>query len=161
MPAPPSPARLRRDWERLSGRPGGARLFSTLFGLAIPYSGSIRPRILELAPGHARIAMDDRRRVRNHLASIHAIALSNLGEMTTGLALAFGLPSEARTILVRLTTDYLKKARGTITAVAEAPLFADASEREVPVEAALTDAAGEVVARVTALWRVGAARKAS
>jgi len=81
--------------------------------------------------------------------------------MTTGLALAFGLPSEARTILVRLTTDYLKKARGTITAVAEAPLFADASEREVPVEAALTDAAGEVVARVTAHWRVGAARKAS
>ena len=104
--------------------------------------------------------MDDRRAIRNHLASIHALALSNLGEMTTGLALAYALPPEARTILTKLSTEYLKKARGRITAVAAAPLV-DATEREVPVEAALTDAAGVVVARVTAHWLVGAARKAS
>jgi acyl-coenzyme A thioesterase PaaI-like protein len=129
-----------------------------LFGLSIPYSGSVRPRILELGPGRARIAMHDRRRVRNHLASIHALALTNLGEMTTGLALAYALPPEARTILTRLSTEYLKKARGTITAVAEAPLV-DATEREVPVEAVLSDEKGDVVARVTAHWKVGVPRK--
>ena len=160
MPAAPSPTRLRRDWERFRALPYGRRLFSALFGVSVPYSGTVRPRILELAPGRAVIAMEDRRRVRNHLASIHAIALANLGEMATGLALAYALPPGARTIMKGLHAEYLKKARGTITATAQAPLV-DAVERVVPVTAELADASGAVVARVTVDWLVGAHRRPS
>lgn len=150
-----TPKDLRAWWERLSPLPGGKALFSRLFGVAIPYSGSVRPRIRVLAPGRAVIAMADRRAVRNHLASIHAIALANLAEMTTGLALGYGLPDGTRTILVRVECEFLRKARGTITAASDAPVFTDVVEKEVFVESVLTDEAGEVVARGRAVWLLG------
>jgi acyl-coenzyme A thioesterase PaaI-like protein len=146
---------LRSWWNRLRDLPGGPWLFSRLFGLAIPYSGSVRPRIRILAPGRAVISMDDRRGVRNHLASIHAIALANLAEMTTGLALGFGLPDGMRTILVRVECEFLRKARGTITAACDAPVFQGVVEKEVLVESILTNEAGDVVARGRAVWLAG------
>jgi len=149
---------LRSWWNRFRDLPGGPWLFSRLFGLAIPYSGSVRPRIRVLGPGRAVISMGDRRGVRNHLASIHAIALANLAEMTTGLALGFGLPAGMRTILVRVECEFLKKARGTITAACDAPVFEGIVEKEVLVESVLTNEAGDVVARGRAVWLAGPAK---
>jgi acyl-coenzyme A thioesterase PaaI-like protein len=150
---------LRAGWTRFKGLPGGPWLFSRLFGVAVPYAGSVRPRILVLGPGRAVIAMRDRRRVRNHLRSIHAIALANLAEMTTGLALGFGLPEGMRTILVRVECAFLKKARGTITAACDAPVLTEIVEKEVLVESVLTNEAGEVVARGRAIWLAGPVKR--
>ena len=154
-----SVATLRAWWSRFRGLPGGPWLFSRLFGLAIPYSGSVRPLIRVLQPGRAVISMRDRRAVRNHLSSIHAIALTNLAEMTTGLALGFGLPDGMRTILVRVESEFLKKARGTITAVCDAPVFTEIVEKEVLVESVLADASGAVVAKARAVWLAGPVKK--
>lgn len=154
-----TPKDLRAWWARLAPLPGGKALFSRAFGFGVPYSGTIAPRIRELEPGRAVIAIRDRRAVRNHLDSIHAIALTNLAELTTGLALGFGLPDGMRTILVRVECAFLKKARGTITAACDAPVFADVAETEVLLESVLTDAEGEVVAKGKAVWRAGPVKR--
>jgi acyl-coenzyme A thioesterase PaaI-like protein len=159
MTKPKTPVeRLRSTWQSLSPKPGGKFVFSKLFGRFIPYSGSVRPEILELAPGRAVIAIADRRAVRNHLDSVHAVALANLGEMSTGLALTFGMPAAARSILVLLSCEYLKKARGRLVATCEAPAVASTEARDYEVVSVIRDEHGDTVARARAVWKVGPGR---
>lgn len=152
----PDPAtRLRTAWRRLSRLPGGRSLFARLLGRMVPYSGSIRPQVLTLEPGHAVVRIHERRRLQNHLDSIHAIALANLGELASGLAMTLALPRGVRGIPVRLQVAYLKKARGVITAVGRAtpPDRVDA-DTEDAATAELRDGEGEVVARIRVHWRL-------
>ena len=111
--------------------------------------------MIELTETGARIEMRDRRAVRNHLQSIHAIALANLAELSTGLPLAYAVQPRGRTILVSLTVEYLKKARGTLTGSSTfiAPKADRDEDIEIPVE--VRDQDGEIVARARARWRVG------
>src|SRR5262245_61906775 len=106
---------LRTAWDRLGRLPGGPALFSRLVGWMAPYTGSIGARVVELRRGYARAVLPDRRAVRNHLRSVHAIALANLAELTGNAALAYSLPDDARFIVAGMSIEYVKKARGTIT----------------------------------------------
>jgi acyl-coenzyme A thioesterase PaaI-like protein len=102
--------------------------------------------------------MRDRRAVRNHLSSVHAIALMNLGEVATGTAMLVSVPEGARAIITRLAMDYLKKARGPITADCRCDVTDTLERKEYAVTADLTNAEGEVVARAHATWLVSAAK---
>jgi acyl-coenzyme A thioesterase PaaI-like protein len=144
-----------RLWKRLSPLPGGHWMFSRLLGSMVPYSGSIRPRIDHLAPGDARLTVRDRRRLRNHLSSIHAVALANAGELASGLAMTAALPPSIRGIVVRLDTEYFKKARGTLVATSSArPPDSVVEPITHAVQGEVHDAEGDLVARTTVHWRL-------
>jgi acyl-coenzyme A thioesterase PaaI-like protein len=150
-----SGARLIALWARLAPLPGGKRLFSWLLGWTVPYTGTIRPRVVELRPGYAKIQIRDRRGVRNHLRSVHAIALANLAEVTSGLAVTTGLPPSARGIPTALSITFLKKARGVLTAEARCGLPDSSRDADYDFESVISDASGQVVARATVRWHIG------
>ena len=150
-----TPDRLLRIWRRLAPLPGGRRLFGWIIAWGIPYSGTIGARIRVLEPGHCILLLRDRRGVRNHLRSIHAVAITNAGELASGLAMTTALPPDTRAIVTQLGTEYFKKARGPIVVesrVVDPPR--PSAPMDVEVQATLTDQAGDLVARVTAMWRV-------
>lgn len=151
--------KISNNWNRLSRWPGGKWLFSRLVGKLVPYSGTIGANICELEPGFARVELPDRRRVRNHLGSIHAISLANLGELTSGLAVLTGLPPGARGILVGLSVEYVKKARGKLTCTSRAEKVSPESNEEHQVSAVIADESGDTVATVRASWMLGPVKK--
>lgn len=147
------------SWTRLAGWPGGKWLFSRLLGRMVPYTGSIGARVETLEPGHAVVMLRDRRVVRNHLDSIHAIALANLGEVSSGLATMTALPPGVRSILTGLSVTYLKKARGTLTAESRVSVpDTITTPVDFEVEAVIRDAVGDPVTRVEARWRLSPPR---
>ncbi len=147
---------ILRWWNRLSSLPGGSLLFSRFLGWYAPYSGTIGSRVEELRPGFAKVSLRDRHSVRNHLKSIHAIAVMNLGELTTGLAVLTALPSDMRGIVLGLQAEYLKKSRGTLTAKASFEMPAQISDDiSCDVKTEIIDGSGDVVAVVRATWLLG------
>jgi acyl-coenzyme A thioesterase PaaI-like protein len=77
-----------------------------------------------------------RRRVKNHLGTVHAIAMANMCELAAGLATEVTLPADLRWIPKGMTIEYLKKAATDLRAVcqlSEKPQWRDGLEVTMPV----------------------------
>jgi acyl-coenzyme A thioesterase PaaI-like protein len=155
MSADDSPgARLLNAWRQLSPLPGGRWMFTQLVKRLIPYTGSVSPRVETLEPGVARISITQRRRLEQHLGSIHAIALANVAEFASGAAMTTALPAGYRGIVTKISIEYFKKARGTVTAESR-PNLPPSIEGEHDFISEITDEQGDLIARATVRWKLG------
>lgn len=150
---------ILKQWARATRWPGGAAVFSWVVGRAARYTGTIGARVMRLEPGRAEVRMRDRRGVRNHLRSVHAVATINLGELAGSLALMTAQPPGTRWIVTGLAARYLKKARGSLVATCEAPEIDWTQDGEHEGLVAVRDAAGDLVTEVRLSWRVGPIRE--
>ena len=140
-------------WEKINKKPGGKWLFKQIIARNIPYSGSIKADVKKLQPGHCEVVLKYRKANNNHLNSIHALAFSNLGELTSGLAMMTGLPTNIRGIPTNINTEYLKKARGNLKAIAvlEIPKVTAPKTNHL-VTANIYDSSQDLVTTVTVKW---------
>ena len=86
---------------------------------------------------------------------VHALALANLGELTSGLAMLPALPAGVRGIPTRLCIDFYKKARGRLVAVSRSTPPKVVEDMDFEVHTDIHDHDDEVVARITVNWRLG------
>ena len=122
--------------------------------LKAPYFSSIAPRIDALEPLRCVVSFAHRRRVSNHIGTVHAIALCNAAELAAGLATEAGIAPAMRWIPKGMQVEYLHKAVGRMTATARVAASIEPGDaREVPVEVEVTDPRGTPVFRATvAMW---------
>ena len=152
-------------WRRLSGGAVGRWLFGRIVSLRAPYFATIAPRFLELRPGLCRVSMRKRRRVENHLGTVHALAMGNLVELAAGMVTEVTIPAAMRWIPRGMTIEYMKKALTGVTATArlDKPDWGGAENTGVLVS--VHDAGGvEVVRAVVTMYvspRAGARAQAS
>jgi acyl-coenzyme A thioesterase PaaI-like protein len=136
-------------YRRITRWPAGHWLFSRAVCWKAPYFATIAPRFVSLEPGRCEIRIRDRRRVHNHLGTVHAIALCNLAELAAGVMTDATIPAGMRWIPKGMTVEYLKKAIGTMLAEAtpEIPAVEATSGYELPVVVNIRDQANEAVFR--------------
>ncbi len=143
-------------YRRITRWPAGHWIFSRLVCLKAPYFATIAPRFVALQPGRCEVRIRDRRRVHNHLGTVHAIALCNLAELAAGVMTDATIPADMRWIPKGMAVEYLRKAVGTMHGVATpepaAPVSGDGHEWPVKVE--VVDDAGEAVFRARVLMWV-------
>ena len=142
-------------YRRITRWPAGHWLFSRAVCWQAPYFASIAPRVGVLEPGRCEATIRHRRKVTNHLGTVHAIALCNLAELTAGVMTDATIPRSMRWIPKGMTVEYLKKATGTMHGVAtpDIALVQSPSGYELPVTVVVSNDAGEAVFRASiAMW---------
>jgi acyl-coenzyme A thioesterase PaaI-like protein len=133
-------------YEKLAPWPLGKRVFSLAYSAAAPYFLTIPASIGSVGEGRATATMAQMPWVRNHLGTVHAIALCNLAEFTMGAVAEATVPSTHRWVPKGMSVEYLAKARGkmhaTATLALPEPLL---DKQEVPVSIAVGDGSGATV----------------
>jgi len=141
--------RLLRLFRKFTALPLGHWLFSRAVCWQAPYFASIGPRIEALEPGRCVVTIRDRRRVHNHIGTVHAIALCNMAELAGGLCTDVSIPASMRWIPKGMTVDYVAKAKGPMRAEAIPRDTPRASESgyELPIDVEVKDSTGQAVFR--------------
>lgn len=121
-------------WRRLAGLPLGRWLYSRVVCLRAPYFASISPLILEVEADHVTARVRKRRKVKNHIGTVHALACANLCELCAGVLMAAAIPVNRRWIPRGMTIEYLAKAASDVTATARLPATQWGDGEDVPVE---------------------------
>ncbi|MEG1680407.1 MAG: hotdog fold domain-containing protein, partial [Stenotrophomonas sp.] len=106
-----------------------------------PYFASISPLITALEPGRCEGVIRQRRRISNHIGTVHAIAMCNLAELVGGVMVDASLPGDMRWIPKGMEVKYQAKALGVLTAVAtpESPIVSAREGYDLPVIVRVTD----------------------
>jgi acyl-coenzyme A thioesterase PaaI-like protein len=145
---------ILRLWRYADRLPAGEWVFSRLFALRAPYFGSVRPRFTVIEPHHAELVVRNRRRVHNHLGTVHAIAVCNGLEAAMGALAEASIPRGKRWIPKEMQVSYIAKATDDVTCIAETdPEVWAGDDPDVPVRVRAELADGTVVVEgVISLW---------
>jgi len=147
-------SQVLKGWNQLSGLPFGKHLFSRLVSSRAPYFKSIGATFADLRPGYAEITLRNRKKVHNHIGTVHAIAMCNLAELVGGTVTDATIPATHRWIPKGMTVEYLNKAETDLRAIAELdPAMQVDGAQELPVEVQVLDAHNVLVFRaVITMW---------
>jgi acyl-coenzyme A thioesterase PaaI-like protein len=133
-------------YDRAVRLPQGHRIFSMLFSLKAPYFATVRPRFTELRPNYAELTIRKRRRVHNHIGTVHVIAICNGLEAAMGALAEATVPAHKRWIPKGMDVAYTAKATSDITCIAETdPERWSGDDPDVPVRVRAVRVDGTVV----------------
>lgn len=141
-------------WKKLTPLPQGERLFSIAFSQIAPYFSTVSPRFTVLEPNHVELVIRKRRKVHNHIKTVHVIAICNGLEAAMGALAEASVPADKRWIPKGMDVTYPAKADTDITCIAETdPEQWTSEDPDVPVRVRGVREDGTVVVEgVIRLW---------
>jgi acyl-coenzyme A thioesterase PaaI-like protein len=75
---------LLKLYHKFESIPFGKLIFAFMFARKAPYFSTISPRIQTLRPNFCELTFAKRRKVENHIGTVHVIAICNGMEMAMG-----------------------------------------------------------------------------
>lgn len=151
--------KLSRLVSRINHAPSFCRSFllSLLFGRTIKFAGTAGVTVLQLNKLQAILRLQNRRKVQNHIGSVHAAATALLGESASGFLIGMHVPDDRIPLLKSMQVQYLKRSTGDLTAQAQLSdeqirLIQQTDKGEVTVPVLITDTAGVQPVQAEYVW---------
>lgn len=94
------------------------RLLSFALGATVKFIGTAGIKCLHLSSEKAMFRLNNKKKVRNHLATIHAAATALVAETASGMALGMHIPDGKVPVLKSMQVEYVKRSNGALTAEA-------------------------------------------
>lgn len=105
-------------YDKMKKLPLGNKLFSLIVSNKAPYFKTISPLITKIEPGECHCFIKKRRKVENHIGTVHVIAIANGLEMAMGFMAEASIPKHLRWIPKGMDLQYTAKAASDIRCVA-------------------------------------------
>lgn len=128
---------------RINGLPGFARsrALTLFFNKLVRYAGTSGTVVEKLTADTCIVVINNRKRVQNHIGSVHAVACALIAESATGYLVGMNVPNGRVPVIKTMHIDYTRRAKGNMRAKARL--------EPAQIEAMRTQEKGEAVVAVT------------
>jgi acyl-coenzyme A thioesterase PaaI-like protein len=132
-------------------------IITRAFGHRVRFAAAAGVQFDELSEARAVAFLSDRRKVQNHIGTVHAAAMALLAESVTGAVFGMNVPDSHVPLLKSMQLDYTHRAQGGLRAVAtlsQATRDHIRSEKrgDVEVPVTVTDATGAEPLQAHMVW---------
>ncbi|WP_342805141.1 DUF4442 domain-containing protein [Alteromonas sp. M12] len=132
-------------------------LMTTLFRYKVKLVGTAKIDIVETDGVSATLKLKNRRKVRNHIGTVHAAGMALLAESATGFVVGINLPADKIPLIKTMNLNYVKRCTGDITAKAwlteeQIELMQHQPKGEITVQVVITDGADIVPLEAEMIW---------
>jgi acyl-coenzyme A thioesterase PaaI-like protein len=143
-----------RSWQKRSGSRFGRWLFSRRVCRRAPHVRTLKPRFIELRPALCKVAIANRKPVRDSQGSVRCLA--NLCELAAGMVTEVTIPPTLTWITRGMTIEYLRRAQTGVTATARLDKTEWSDTQNVGVPVSVVDDKGSEVVRAVISINVSA-----
>jgi len=111
---------LSKIVDKLNKRPAWLRyrLLSFALGATVKFMGTAGIKCMHLSAEKAIFRLNNKKKIRNHIGTVHAAASALVAETATGMALGMHIPDGRIPVLKTMNVEYLKRSIGGLTAEA-------------------------------------------
>ncbi|CAA0121702.1 Uncharacterised protein [BD1-7 clade bacterium] len=132
-------------------------LLSRLMGTIIPFAGTAKIRVTALQANECIVQVKNRKRVQNHIGSVHAAAMALIAESATGFMTALSVPDNRIIVLRSMELTYVKRATGDMTARAyfspeQLTHIQETEKGDIEVPVTITDVNGDETVEARMVW---------
>lgn len=132
-----------------------ARSFA--MGKVIKFAGTSGCRVEKLTPQECIIVIRNKKKVQNHIGSVHAAAMGLLAESATGFMTGLTVPDDRIIVIRSMKLEYLKRASGDMKAVAsytdeQVAYVRDTPKGDILVPVVITDENGTETVKAEMIW---------
>ncbi|GAA3965978.1 DUF4442 domain-containing protein [Allohahella marinimesophila] len=146
---------------RINGLPGFARsrALTLFFNRLVKYAGTSGTVVEKLTTEHCIVTLKNRKRVQNHIGSVHAVACALIAESATGFVVGMNVPDDKVPVIKSMNIDYVKRAKGDMRAearltAAQIQAMKTEDKGEAVINVVITDAEGKspLIAKMVWAW---------
>ena len=141
---------LRKFAEKMLTYPQwlGIRLITMMFRYKVKFVGTAGLTITGTDLKSVTFVQKNRKKVQNHIGSVHAAAMALLAESATGFVVGLNLPGDKLPLIKTMNLKYVKRSKGDMKAVAwlteeQIELMKSEPKGDVLVNVKVTDETGD------------------